>query len=57
MSDSSGKSVTNRAVPGADHAVTTGTFNHMLSKIPEMAAPMEMAQTQEVIIVLEMSAL
>ena len=38
------------AVPGADQAVITGTRSHQLSTMPEMAAPIEMPQTQEAII-------
>ncbi len=44
-------------MPGADQAVTTGTFSHRLSRMPETAAPSEMAHTQEVIMALEISAL
>ncbi len=53
----SGNSVTSSTVPGADQAVTTGTFNHQLSPMPETAAPIEIAQTQEVIMAEEISAL
>ena len=49
--------MTSSAVPGADQAVTTGTLSHRLSPIPETAAPMEMAQTQEVIMAPDISAL
>ena len=37
------------ALPGADQAVMTGTLSHQLSAMPETAAPIEMAQTQEAI--------
>lgn len=50
LSESSGNSTTSSAVPGADQAVTIGALSHIDRKIPETAAPMEMAQTQEVII-------
>ncbi|MNC54673.1 hypothetical protein D3C81_1816130 [compost metagenome] len=49
--------MTSSAVPGADQAVTTGTLSHQLSRMPDSAAPTEMAQTQEVIIAVETSAL
>lgn len=49
--------MTSRAVPGADQAVTTGTLSQRLSRMPDSAAPMEMAQTQEDIIPAEIPAL
>ena len=45
-----GNSVISSAVPGADQAVTTGTFRNQLRKMPDTPAPTEMAQTQEVVI-------
>ena len=45
-----GNSVTSRAVPGADHAVMTGTLNAQLRKMPDTAAPMEMPHIHEAII-------
>src|SRR3954451_6822762 len=44
-----GNSVISRAVPGADHAVMTGTFSTQLSRRPDTPAPMEMPQIQEAI--------
>ena len=45
-----GNSVTSSAVPGADHAVMTGTLNAQLRKMPDTAAPMEMPHIHEAII-------
>ena len=46
-SGSPGNSVISSAVPGADQAVTTGTFSHQLSTMPDTAAPTEMAHTHD----------
>jgi hypothetical protein len=42
-----GKSETSNAVPGADQAVMIGCFSHQLNVMPETAAPIEIAQTQD----------
>src|SRR3954451_16260051 len=44
-----GNSVISRAVPGADHAVMTGTLSAQLRRIPDPPAPMEMPHIQEAI--------
>jgi len=49
--------VISSAVPGADQAVMMGALNQRLRKIPETAAPIEIAQTQDEIISFETSAL
>jgi hypothetical protein len=43
-------------VPGADQAVTTGTFNAQLSKMPDTPAPIEIAHTQDDIMSADMLA-
>ena len=55
--ESSGNRATKSAVPGADQAVTIGAFSQIDRIMPDIAAPMEIAQTQEVIISVEMPAL
>ena len=51
-----GNRVTNNAVPGADHAVITGTLYLIERKIPATAAPIEIPQIHEIIMALETCA-
>ena len=52
LSEICGNSVTNKAVPGADQAVITGTLNLMDKNMPATAAPIEIPQIHEIIMAL-----
>lgn len=43
-------------MPGADHAVTTGTFSFQLANTPDTPAPIEIAHTHDVTIALDACA-